>query len=328
MDFHFDLFSNLKKRMCLMRNDNDIFSPIVLEGQSRVLKVLSTSDISSRWLSCFDINVEKYFNLIDSIEYRECLSTGLRFYMPVSISGCELLYSQLECFDWYYMDDKWEFDVALEELQGCDTVLEFGSAKGAFLEKLRRAGIDCVGVELNEHAASVAIERGFNIEKCDIDNLQEKYVNHFDAVCAFQVLEHISSPGNLFQYFFQLLKPGGKIVLSVPDNDFMKKIDPLNESLLNNPPHHMTHWDVDVFKNIQKHYPLRLVSVYKEPLANYHVNWYVVSLTRNKFKYFSPRILRIFLNRYTLSPLILALKAGFRKRISGHTLMVVMEYCP
>jgi 2-polyprenyl-3-methyl-5-hydroxy-6-metoxy-1,4-benzoquinol methylase len=312
----------------MQNNINDLFSPIVFEGQSRVLEVLSTSDISKKWLSNFNIDVSIYFDSIDMIEYRECLSTGLRFYAPVCITGCGLLYSQLQRFGWYYMDDKWEFDVALSELLHCGPVLEVGSAKGAFLDKLSSAGITSVGVELNDHAASVAIERGFKVEKCNIEDLQDKYPGHFGAVCAFQVLEHISNPKDFFDSVFQLLTPGGKIIFSVPDNDFMKKIDPFNENLLNSPPHHVTHWSADVFNNLQKYYPLKLVSFFREPLAYYHVDWYVVSSARINFRFLNAKLLRILFNRYTLSPLIFALKAGFRKRISGHTLLVVFEYCP
>ena len=98
-------------------------------------------------------------------------TTGLRFYMPAILAGGPDLYSQLQRFPWYYMDEKWEFNAALRRLQSLPSgsrVLEIGVGQGAFLEKAKRVGLQICGMELNPAGARAARGKGFTIVEKDM----------------------------------------------------------------------------------------------------------------------------------------------------------------
>lgn len=54
--------------------------------------------------------------------------------------------------------------------------------------------INAVGIELNSKAVASAKTKGINIRQLDLHELAEEKESSFDAVCSFQVLEHISDP--------------------------------------------------------------------------------------------------------------------------------------
>ena len=123
----------------------------------------------------------------------------------------------------------------------------------------------------------------------------------------------------------RLLKPGGRLLLSVPNASVMRIIDPHNRFLLNQPPHHMGHWDEDVFRSLEDLLPLNLISVHREPLASYHVEWMIISYLKSKFYFFKKAFLKFIVNRYTTLPFQLIMKAGFRNFFPGHTILVEFQ---
>jgi SAM-dependent methyltransferase len=105
---------------------------------------------------------------------------------------------------------------AIERLQP-RRVLEIGCGQGAFGARL--AGrVDYLGVEPDESSYAVAAAR--------IEPRGGKVINGsheavppgstFDAVCAFEVLEHIDDDKGALAAWVPFLRPGGHLILSVP----------------------------------------------------------------------------------------------------------------
>lgn len=70
------------------------------------------------------------------------------------------------------------------------------------------------------HEITVDLRGGENINfRCDIRKLPEDWGNSFDAAKANHVLEHFSytQTKEVLQEWYRIIKPGGKIVLDVPD---------------------------------------------------------------------------------------------------------------
>src|SRR5207249_9818388 len=64
--------------------------------------------------------------------------------------------------------------------------------------------------------------------------------NAYDAVCAFQVIEHLRKPTEMFADMVAAAKPGGLVIVGVPHVPSALTRFPNN--LVNAPPHHLTWW--------------------------------------------------------------------------------------
>lgn len=285
-------------------------------------------EISKKWQKSLGIDVGESFRELDLIEYWECKQTGFRWYTPPQAAGDGNLYAQLEKFDWYYMPNKWEFSKALNILENTSSILEVGVGEGHFLQAAKSRGFSIEGVELNPKGAERARNLGFQVYEMMLNELSEQIDQRFDAICSFQVLEHVPNPREFLEGMIGLLKPGGKLVLSVPNAAVMRKIDPHNQDLLNQPPHHMGHWDKRVFRSLEQIFPIQVKSVHYEPLASYHVTWMVNGYLRGLLSPFGKTIPRLLVNRYSTLPLQWLLLGGARKFFPGHTLLVELEYKP
>lgn len=302
----------------------------VLSGQddARRLTRLRPNAMADRWQKQLGIDVGAAFRSIEAIEYWECPTTGFRWYTPEEAAGEVELYSQLEKFDWYYMADKWEFSAALELLGNAGLVLEVGVGEGHFLQAARQRGYAVEGVELNPKGAERARALGFRIHEFTLDELSTHKAHVFDAICSFQVLEHVPNPRVFLEQMIALLKPGGKLILSVPNAAVMRRIDPRNQDLMNQPPHHMGHWDEGVFRALEAFFPVRVASVHREVLASYHVRWVLNLYLRTLLSPLGRTLPRLLVNRYSTLPVQWLFHAGLRKRFPGHTLLVELEHKP
>jgi SAM-dependent methyltransferase len=107
----------------------------------------------------------------------------------------------------------------LRELEGLPTgrLLDVGAGKGHFLAAARGRGWDVVGVELSEASARRA-RATYGLEMLVGDVLEIELAGSFDVITLWHVLEHVADPGALLDRVRGLLAPGGRLVVSVPNN--------------------------------------------------------------------------------------------------------------
>lgn len=106
-------------------------------------------------------------------------------------------------------------------------VIEIGSAPGEILLTFhQKFGYTPYGVEYNAAGAELnrrLFERfgisGGNVILADFfdQKFQEKYREHFDVVLSCGFIEHFGNPGNVIAKHLNLLKPGGTILITVPN---------------------------------------------------------------------------------------------------------------
>ena len=96
-------------------------------------------------------------------------------------------------------------------------VLEVGCGDGYILYRLQEEldGLDCHGIDVSENAIAVAKE---NVEgKFEVMNAEEQLPEgKYDTVICLEVLEHLKEPEELAKKMFDLLVPGGRLLISVP----------------------------------------------------------------------------------------------------------------
>ncbi len=101
--------------------------------------------------------------------------------------------------------------------------LELGCAHGSFLEQLRLRGWNCVGVEPAAEVAAHAVAHGFDVRTGSLEDAvrsdTESFApSSFDAVFAWMVVEHLHDPVSTLKLARELLAPGGRLLLSVPND--------------------------------------------------------------------------------------------------------------
>lgn len=298
-------------------------SPLTNSQDVTLLKTIPTEKLIQDWKNSFGIDITEEVYEHENIYFYKCNETQLKFFVPTQTVGSAKLYEHLQKFEWYYMPQKWEHDVAIQDLNNCHKILEVGCGKGAFVERLRKElKVDAQGIELNSSAVAYACEKGIPVSQDDLYDLSNQKANYFDAVCTFQVLEHVVEPQNFFSSLVELVKPGGKLIIAVPNSKSFAKYSENN--LLEQPPHHMTQWCRDTFNQITSIYPIQVVNFRFESLAEYHVDWYIsVQLSRlPKIRLLNSLCFRFA--RHILKP---ALKnfSPLRKLIRGHTIYVCYQ---
>jgi 2-polyprenyl-3-methyl-5-hydroxy-6-metoxy-1,4-benzoquinol methylase len=294
-----------------------VLSPIADTNDVTLLKTIQIEELIHNWDKIHQIDITSELHGYSEIKLYQCNQTKLKFFVPFEVAGSGKLYEKLQNFDWYYVPDKWEHQVALQNLSDCQQILEVGCGFGAFIKMALDFGLNIKGIELNQSAVEIARQQNLPVESIDLHDFTNLYPKSMDAICSFQVLEHIADPKSFLTLLIDLLKPNGKLILCVPNADsFLKYYD----NLLDMPPHHMTQWSEFSFKALEKIFPIEIEKVIREPLASEHVSWCVGSY-RSHLCSISP-LAKLLFNRYTCPVYEKILQAGMKNFVTGQSLYV------
>jgi len=296
-----------------------IHSP--LTGRANIEKLASydVEKICKDWKERFDIDVVSEFHGYKHIDLYRCKETGLGFFYPGDVLGSAQLYAALQRFDWYYMKSKWEHQIALEDLNECQRVLEIGAASGAFVKAGLDSGINISGIEMNQDAVADAQRQGIPVSSAGLEDVAKELRGQLDGVCSFQVLEHISDPLGFLSPAVSMLQSGGVLILSVPNSQGFIEYD--DYCLMDMPPHHMTRWSEASFRSLEPLLSVKLEKVRMEPLAAYHTEWFLRVCGEHYRS--TTSFGRLLFNRITQPVYRGLLKLPFVRRLfNGHTLYV------
>src|SRR5271166_3438402 len=127
-----------------------------------------------------------------------------------------------------------EFLIAARRIPAGARVLDVGCGPGNFRQCVPHA--EYTG--LDPHYAGDSPVAGIRAE-----TLADHVVGHaasYDAVCCFEVIEHVRDPKTLFAEIVAAARPGGLICVSVPRAQ--SPMTRIPNFLINAPPHHLTWW--------------------------------------------------------------------------------------
>ena len=201
----------------------------------------------------------------------------------VKCNACEFCYADpfvagtpefynLEAPDTPYPRDKWEYRRTLQQLARwsgtASTLLDVGAGKGYFLSQLIGRGWDprnLMAAEFSTSGRGVIERLGVECHQGDVRNLDTD--RRFDAICMFQVLEHLDGYDELFAAIAGLSKPDTHLFIAVPNGariDFNERLG----LLLDSPPNHISRWTPRSVQILADKYGWRLESCELEPRAS------------------------------------------------------------
>jgi 2-polyprenyl-3-methyl-5-hydroxy-6-metoxy-1,4-benzoquinol methylase len=114
---------------------------------------------------------------------------------------------------------KSEDQLLLALAAGAEHVLELGCHTGYFSQALKQRGADVLAVDIDAEAVAVAHARGINAHVSDLNQpgTIASLGRDFDLVVMANVLEHLYRPDTVLRDVIPVVRPSGRILVSVPN---------------------------------------------------------------------------------------------------------------
>jgi SAM-dependent methyltransferase len=193
-----------------------------------------------------------------------CGHCGLEFCEPrraPSVSWYHLTYRTLNLF----LEHRWEFDEVLRRIPRGARIFEFGCGSGSFLLRCKENGVEAAGMDFSEDAVADCLVKGLNVTRMDLNAPAAAPQNGaVPQMAAFHAVEHIDRPASLFAHAAARAADSAHLWISVPSDRRPTRRFGVRD-FLDQPPHHMTRWTPDAFREIGRQYGWKLVEVIYEP---------------------------------------------------------------
>jgi SAM-dependent methyltransferase len=130
---------------------------------------------------------------------------------------------------------KLRFPYFLDRLPEPGRILDVGCAGGAFLTLAAERGFTAEGLDVDARFVKMAHDAGLaGVRQGVLDqDFARANAGRYAAVAI------VDDPLDFLRLFGLLLKPGGRLLVSVPDN---RRPTPFGRDLWDYPPHHLTRW--------------------------------------------------------------------------------------
>jgi SAM-dependent methyltransferase len=125
-------------------------------------------------------------------------------------------------------------------LRGADTVVDFGCGSGALLERIDAP--NRVGVEVNDAIRPQASRSGARV----VARPEEVETESVDALTSNHVLEHTLQPFLELREMHRMLRPGGRLLLCLPLDDWRTHRRPR----VPDPDNHLYAWTPRLLRNL------------------------------------------------------------------------------
>lgn len=133
-------------------------------------------------------------------------------------------FAELERVHWWFQGRRRVYMGLLEtQIQAGSPgrVLDLGCGLGGFIPELAKLGFEVFGADMDHDSLLYCLGRGMS--RCtEVDCYKLPFADHsFDWVTLFDVVEHIEHDGHIMREVQRVLKPGGRVMVSVPAYQFL-----------------------------------------------------------------------------------------------------------
>jgi SAM-dependent methyltransferase len=141
---------------------------------------------------------------------------------------------------------KYKYALLKKHLQRNSRLLDVGCGAGSFLSFMKKKGFDVFGVESNAKARDICLKNNIEVQSTE----SKLPPASFNIISLWHVLEHLPSPESSLGKYRELLKPGGILVIAVPNFESHDRI------------HYQNHWAaLDVPRHLWHFTPKGLISI-------------------------------------------------------------------
>lgn len=261
--------------------------PLCSASVNTVVETLGVEELIRLWkLQGYELGPQEMgvLNQKHKAELFQCEHCGFRFFDP-TLAGEAALYEALflQKGSGYYTVDRPEFSFALElsKKENYRRILDVGCGDGAFLQSARQQGMETFGIELTPASAAKARARGLEVRESVLQKCtSQDFRGLMDIICLFQVLEHVSDPIGMIRTALPLLRPGGSLVIGVPNENGVYSLFPLDAHQW--PPHHVSRWKKADFTELARQTGLELVRSDSDVLYGSTLEHFLLSQVRAK----------------------------------------------
>ena len=142
-------------------------------------------------------------------------------------------------------------------------LLDVGAGRGRFVAQARAAGWDADGIEPSLRGVQGARARGVELQQAGIEDAVVEH-GSLDVVSLWHVLEHLDEPGAALERIAGWLRPGGLLVVGVPNVGSVQARAGGARWYHLDVPRHRTHFTVAGLHALLRRHGL-------EPVATHHV---------------------------------------------------------
>ncbi len=121
------------------------------------------------------------------------------------------------------LDRKGKFIKIFPPSESYPQLLDVGCGVGDWLVLFKMLGFQAMGVDLNPKVVQVARLRGMDAHVKAVEELSLNS-ERVDIVVLIQLLEHLNDPIAVLQNIWKVLRPGGKLIVAVPNLDSRYRI--------------------------------------------------------------------------------------------------------
>ncbi len=130
-------------------------------------------------------------------------------------------------YDFFINSFKTYFRAILKKLQDKNLpgrlIVDIGSGPGVFLNEAKKLGFRVMGVDLSREASLTARSKyGIKVWLGEFEKLKIS-PDTIDIITCFQTLEHMKNPQKFLKTAYRMLKRGGILLITTPNNDSLWK---------------------------------------------------------------------------------------------------------